>query len=66
VSLHDEVIRTLDRFPPSVGLLVYDRELWLLAEREPGDAAMIIILDPEGWRKPSSPPVRAGRAARAA
>lgn len=45
MSLHDAVIRILDRFPPEVGLVIVDRDGRLLAEREPGDSAMLVVLD---------------------
>lgn len=49
MSLHDRVVRILDSYPDECGVLIYDRDLRLLAEREPGDSAVIVVLD----RKPA-------------
>ena len=38
MSLHDRVVRILDSYPDECGVLIYDRDLRLLAERNPGTA----------------------------
>jgi hypothetical protein len=52
MTLRDRVIAELDRIPPEAGALVYDRGMRLLAEREPGSTAVIVVLDLEPDRFP--------------